>query len=90
MTFTTDDCAAVCAQLSHAASFDVRGFDAASDVPPTQLHSHGKRKRERFLGQRCIEKTQPPCQRETHSVTQVISIADAGDRKCEWASCIQA
>lgn len=89
-------CEAVSAQLSHTPSFDVCGFDAASDVPPTRLQRRGNGKgricqqKKRFeRGQRRIEKTQPLCQRNTlgHSV---ISIADDSDRKCEWASCIRA
>lgn len=76
------DCATVCAQLSHTASFDVLSFDAASDVPPTQLRSRGRRggrrggekKKKNGPGQRCIEKTQPPCQRETHSVTLSLAL----------------
>ena len=69
------DCATVCAQLSCTASFDVWGFDAASDVPPTQLHSRAKWEKEIFRkGQRCIEKTQAPCQRETHSVAQSLAL----------------
>lgn len=32
------------------------------------------RKEKKMEGQRCIEKTQPPCQRETHSVTQSLAL----------------
>lgn len=74
-------CATVSTQLSHTASFDVCSFDAASDVPPTRLQSRGNRKRKICRkgkknggGQRCIEKTQPLCQRETHSVTQSLAL----------------
>ena len=88
------DCATVCAQLSHTASFDVWSFDAASDVPPTQLRSRGRRgggvkKKKKWTGTEMHrENTASLPERNTlgHSV---ISIADASDRKCEWASCIQ-
>lgn len=92
------DCATVCAQLSHTASSDVWSFDAASDVPPTQLHGRGQREREicrkgkekkkREGTEMHREKTTSLPERNTLS-RSVISIADASDRKCEWASCIQ-
>lgn len=33
-----------------------------------------KKKKKNGPGQRCIEKTQPPCQRETHSVTLSLAL----------------
>ena len=40
-------CATFCAQLSRTDSFDVRGFDAVSDVPPTQLQRKERERKER-------------------------------------------
>jgi len=74
------DCATVCAQLSHTDSLDVWSFDAASDVLPTQLQSQGRRKREKEIGWKGTEThrenttAMPQRERVAHSVTQSLAL----------------
>lgn len=77
-------CEAVSAQLSRTPSFDVRGFDAASDVPPTRLHRRGNgkgricqqqgKKKKGLKGDRDAQRKHNPSARETHSVTQSLAL----------------
>lgn len=73
------------AQLSHAAALDVRSFEAAS-----RLQGRGEFHREEVKKGTERLRESPTFQpgRNTHSHS-VISIADVGDRKCEWGSSIQ-
>lgn len=85
----------MCAQLICTASFDVWGFDADSDVPPTQERGRKKENCGEAKRKKKVEGTEMHSENTTslperNTVTRlVISIADASDRKCEWASCIQ-
>lgn len=91
-------CSTVITQPSHVAPFDVWSFDAASDVPPTRItkpRKKGKKKKLRIGKKKETEGTEMH-RESTTSLSErntlchsVISIADASDRKCEWASCIQ-
>lgn len=71
----------------HVSPLTSGAFDVASRVPPTQLLIRGN-----LEAKICGKGKRTEMHRENTSYQpfpgSVISIADASDRKCEWASCI--